>query len=664
METQSYKDLIVWQRGIELVKEIYRLTEEFPKSELFGLVSQMRRSAVSIPSNIAEGYKRKNLGEYIQFLSIADGSAAELETQIIISKALYKSIDSSKAEALIEEVQKMLVVMIRKLSAKRYPLNAKSGQALIELLLAVTLGALFLAAAAIAISSLLLVSAKNRDFQTALGLATELSNNVKTMADQNWQSVFGLTKGTSTRYYISTTSSVFSAVSGTETTALGGVTFSRYFSVTAVSCALCGGGAVTTTDVAQCASGPGAVGVAEDAASQNIYVYVSKVGANGAGDIALMNYSQLITRSRNKILRQTDWSGGSGQEGPYPSGLIGYWPLDEGSGTTTADVSGYGNSGTLTGGPTWNSLGKVNNAVSFDGANDYVGVSFTHGTPFSYSAWIYSSSTSGNIVEERIDSGDIAFYIESSQLRFGWWRNPETELSGGSINQNTWTYVAGTWDGTTRTIYVNGTLVGQDTPLGPVTGGALNWKAIGRADTGGGWSGGLDSTFNGTIDDVRIYNRALSSSEVSALYVGTFPYLNSKFSTSTNNVNYSSTTGSITMVATSSVIASTSLISSVFDTGTAAGSAYKINSILWQGTQPAGATARFQLATSDNASGTWSYMGYDGTNSTYYTAAPNTAIQIARAYSDGQRFFRYKIFLTTTGNSGPTVDDIVVNWGL
>ncbi|MFA4827500.1 MAG: four helix bundle protein, partial [Candidatus Shapirobacteria bacterium] len=81
--------------------------------------SQMRRAAVSIPSNIAEGYKRRNLGEYIQFLSIADASAAELETQAIIAKELYSNVDLALAEPLLEEVQKMLIVMIKKLSANR-----------------------------------------------------------------------------------------------------------------------------------------------------------------------------------------------------------------------------------------------------------------------------------------------------------------------------------------------------------------------------------------------------------------------------------------------------------------------------------------------------------------------------------------------------------------
>ncbi|KKT21359.1 MAG: S23 ribosomal protein family protein [Parcubacteria group bacterium GW2011_GWB1_43_8] len=105
----SYKDLIVWQRAIELVVEIYKLTDKFPKSEIYGLVSQMRRSAVSIPSNIAEGRRRGTKKDYRNFLVIAYGSGAELETQIIISKKLsFGIMDYSKADSLLDETMKML----------------------------------------------------------------------------------------------------------------------------------------------------------------------------------------------------------------------------------------------------------------------------------------------------------------------------------------------------------------------------------------------------------------------------------------------------------------------------------------------------------------------------------------------------------------------------
>src|SRR3989337_2384210 len=105
MDTQSYKQLTVWEKSIDLVEKIYALTSEFPNTEIYGLASQMRRAAISIPSNIAEGQKRKDLPEYLQFLRIANGSAAELETQIIISKRLYPGLNYSTAESLLEEIQ-------------------------------------------------------------------------------------------------------------------------------------------------------------------------------------------------------------------------------------------------------------------------------------------------------------------------------------------------------------------------------------------------------------------------------------------------------------------------------------------------------------------------------------------------------------------------------
>lgn len=112
---KSFKDLIVWQKSIELVEEIYRKTSKLPKSEVFGLVSQMRRSAISIPSNIAEGKSRKTKNDYIHFLRIALSSSTELETQIIICEKVYQYDDLNDAGDLLIEVQKMLTILIRKL---------------------------------------------------------------------------------------------------------------------------------------------------------------------------------------------------------------------------------------------------------------------------------------------------------------------------------------------------------------------------------------------------------------------------------------------------------------------------------------------------------------------------------------------------------------------
>jgi len=119
--TRSYKYLVVWQKGIALAKLVYGLTRSFPSEEKFGIVAQMRRGAVSIPSNIAEGQARHTTGEFIQFVSHAEGSVAELDTRLILSIEL-KFCNSAAAEptsALISEVRRMLNALRRKLAARQ-----------------------------------------------------------------------------------------------------------------------------------------------------------------------------------------------------------------------------------------------------------------------------------------------------------------------------------------------------------------------------------------------------------------------------------------------------------------------------------------------------------------------------------------------------------------
>lgn len=119
MEKYSYKDLIVWQKSVELSVLVYKLTAAFPASELYGLTSQVRRAAVSIPANIAEGRMRGSKAEFQRFLSIAYGSGAELETHLEIAKRLSfgKNMDFRAVDALLLEVMKML----NKMRQNRWP---------------------------------------------------------------------------------------------------------------------------------------------------------------------------------------------------------------------------------------------------------------------------------------------------------------------------------------------------------------------------------------------------------------------------------------------------------------------------------------------------------------------------------------------------------------
>ena len=117
---KTFRDLLVWQKSMRLVTVVYEVTKEFPNDERFGLTSQIRRSAVSLPSNIAEGHGRSSTKEYIQFLSITMGSMNELETQLEISKNLEYLDEGtfSKLHDNCREIERMLSSLIRKLKEK------------------------------------------------------------------------------------------------------------------------------------------------------------------------------------------------------------------------------------------------------------------------------------------------------------------------------------------------------------------------------------------------------------------------------------------------------------------------------------------------------------------------------------------------------------------
>lgn len=116
-EIITYKDLIVWQKSIALVSDVYKLVRSFPDDEKYGLSSQIKRSSVSVPSNIAEGYGRSSRKNYIQLLGISRGSLFELETQILIGKKLNFINNSEEIDNTITEISKMLNSLISKLES-------------------------------------------------------------------------------------------------------------------------------------------------------------------------------------------------------------------------------------------------------------------------------------------------------------------------------------------------------------------------------------------------------------------------------------------------------------------------------------------------------------------------------------------------------------------
>ena len=114
---KSYRDLDIWKKGMEIVKDVYKITEDFPNHETYGLINQMRRSAVSLPSNVSEGFRRYHNKEYKQFLYIVLGSCAELETQMTISKELGYVAENQEGQILekLDHLCRMTSNLIKKL---------------------------------------------------------------------------------------------------------------------------------------------------------------------------------------------------------------------------------------------------------------------------------------------------------------------------------------------------------------------------------------------------------------------------------------------------------------------------------------------------------------------------------------------------------------------
>jgi four helix bundle protein len=117
---ESYQDLVVWQKSIDLVAEVYRIASKLPSNEQYGLTSQLRRAAVSVPANIAEGFGRWHSAEFVRFLLIANGSLKEVETHLFIGKlALLSSADTRAALQMSSEISKMIFSLRDKLSRRK-----------------------------------------------------------------------------------------------------------------------------------------------------------------------------------------------------------------------------------------------------------------------------------------------------------------------------------------------------------------------------------------------------------------------------------------------------------------------------------------------------------------------------------------------------------------
>ena len=208
------------------------------------------------------------------------------------------------------------------------------------------------------------------------------------------------------------------------------------------------------------------------------------------------------------------------------NGLVGWWKFDETNGTVAYDSSGNGNDGNLTNGPTWAS-GKIGGALSFDGVDDYVLIPATSDLDLqtlSISAWVYSSNyVQDGFIFEKTTNGELNtqynLFLGSNNKIYWRTKPPNAGYENGDLktdtNLSSWNLISGTYDGTSKKIYVNSDMVASMSWSSPVD---TNPNGISIIGAFARISIGSDYFFNGTIDDVRIYDRALSAAEVQALY--------------------------------------------------------------------------------------------------------------------------------------------------
>ena len=232
---------------------------------------------------------------------------------------------------------------------EKYNIKSISGQSLVEIIIAITVGAILIGAASAAIVPILRSNLETRNVQTASSLAQEYLDNVQNLAESNWLNIYipPGSKGPSSQFYLSATSTTYEILSGATSTVVEGRTFTRYFSIENVNRTSCGVGNATTTATTTptCNMEPGDSYIAEDPSTQKITATVTWPEGR------TISRSQYLTRSRNKVFVQTDWSGGPDQEGPITSENNKFFTssvIDYTSSVGSITIQGSAASGTLT----------------------------------------------------------------------------------------------------------------------------------------------------------------------------------------------------------------------------------------------------------------------------------------------------------------------------
>jgi len=447
MPLQSYKELIVWQKAVELVVAVYALTDKFPREEMYGLVSQMHWAAV-----------------------------------------------------LLEEVQKILNVFIRKLKTSVHGARLPDGQGSAshgKIQKLKTCGGFTLVELLIVIAIMVVISTASvgmfvryRNSQNLKFSTIEVATAVR---DANKRSV---TQEDGKQWAIR----------------LSNTTSSQQFKVW-------GGTSFASATIASTASLRNGIQFGNPSTSSTLDLIFSAItGALSGNTVVTLNnggedglVGDIIVTALGKVSTRND------------SGLVGYWHLDENTSSTAYDATGYGNSGILQSSPTWTSGSncKAGYCLTLNGSSQYVNAGATSTLNLaggvSVTAWVRPNSTSRQAVVAMGNGDDYTndyqiFIDTGAYFSVGEGSSATYAMKTSSISSGNWYYLVGTFDGTTAKLYINGTLEGQDIFIGTrQSGGSFR---IGARDS----SGLPEQYFNGSIDEVRVYNRALSATEIENQY--------------------------------------------------------------------------------------------------------------------------------------------------
>src|SRR3989344_558796 len=466
-----------------------------------------------------------------------------------------------------------------------YGLRTNSGQSLIEVLIGIAIGTIFITGIVAILVLTLRIGFQNKFTQSAAELAGGLTDQVAVFSDANWHNVYDAESHDGlTAYHLTQSDQFFVLANGSEAVSSEAGTFARWFTVSDVY--RDSTGALVTT------------GGTLDPSTIKITAYASWTQG---GSPAQVTFEKYLTRSKSRIFHQTDWSGGNNQEGPIATVNTRF--------TTSSNVThSAAGSLTITDLSVEASTSTTSNIDATDQCawNDVIG-------------WVDFRSTNNVFVSSTIITGYASSGVGYIALDCATSPSPNCSFLYRVSNDGTGTLAGWAWND------------------------AIGWISFA--------SSSAQSTHGGTIDENgNFFGWAWND------VVGWFSFNCADTGVCGTSSYKTKTRWSITVI-------SASLISSVFDTQVTGGGAF--NSILWQGVKPTGTNVKFQIASSDNASGPWTYVGIDGTNSTYYQpAGPNTQLSISRTAHNNDRYVRYKVFLESDLDKTltPRVDDIIISW--